>query len=323
MSIYANLRPRGSELRLLALFLGVGLVLVALPVPPAETQPVVSAPAVSASPALQATDKIEVTHDIAYCDGAGADPQRHKLDCFFPKGQRGFPVLVLVHGGAWVCGDKSFFGWGTALGEYFARQGIGVVMPSYRLWPGADYRQQAQDVASVVAWTLQHAAAHGGRPDRVFLGGHSAGGHLAALVATDPSFLRGVGVKPAQIRGVVTVSGVYQIGEVAVPLGRAASQFRLDPFWLIFGRDPKARRAASPLDQVHAGLAPFLLVCADHDLPGLEKMAGEFAAALRKAGGEVQFIRAADRDHESVMFDAHSAEDPVARAIVDFVARHL
>jgi acetyl esterase/lipase len=288
--------------------------------------------------------------EVAYQDGPEADPFRHRLDLYLPKDRTDFPVVVLVHGGGWMIGDNRGCGLYSSVGDFLARHGIGAVMPNYRLSPGVRHPEHAKDVARAVAWTRDHIARYGGRPDRLFLAGHSAGGHLAALVATDESFLRAEGLSTAELRGVIALSGVYLIpeGDLEVTLGGAsANAFRLDEimpirgenelgrpkpwpeiplsvnvFALAFGNDPEVRAAASPIRHVRPGLPPFLLVAADHDLPTLSTMAGEFHRALRASGVEAELMRAKNRNHNTVIFRAIDERDPVARAMLDFVRRH-
>ena len=226
---------------------------------------------------------------------------------------------MLVHGGAWVCGDKTFFGHGDALGKCFAELGIGVVIPNYRLVPDASHADQARDVARALAWTVSNIARFGGSVDRIFLGGHSAGGHLATLVATDESYMKAEGIKPSQIKGVVGVSGVYNFPELN--LSGANFELKLNPLAL-FGGSDKERREASPLAHVRAGLPPFLLIYAEKDLPLLPQMARDFAKALKDSRCDVETMQVAERDHESVMFDAKTAADPVAQALRKFITEH-
>ncbi|HZU36726.1 MAG TPA: hypothetical protein VFA18_12485, partial [Gemmataceae bacterium] len=95
----------------------------------------------------------------------------------------------------------------------------------------------------------------------------------------------------------------------------------INVYGLAFGNDPGVRADASPVDHVRPGLPPFLLINADNDLPTLADMANEFHDALAAAGGDVQCLRVARRNHSSVMFHAVSANDPVAQAIVSFVCQ--
>src|SRR5207237_10002694 len=132
----------------------------------------------------------------------------HKLDLYLPKDHKDFPVLLFVHGGAWTSGNKNLYG---PLGQRFASNGIGTVIINYRLSPAVQHPAHAQDVAKAFAWTHKNIGKHGGRADRIFLSGHSAGGHLVALLATDETYLKAHKLAISDIKGVLPLSGVYTI----------------------------------------------------------------------------------------------------------------
>jgi acetyl esterase/lipase len=295
--------------------------------------------------------EVEQVRNVAYFTGPGADDRRHRLDLFVPKGARGYPVVVLVHGGAWMFGDKSCCGLYSAVGDFLASQGVGVVLPNYRLSPWVKHPEHVKDVARAVAWTKSHIAEHGGDAERLFLTGHSAGGHLVTLLATDESYLKGEGLRTADVKGVIAISGVYRIpaGKLDTTLGGATPlAFRVDEvaplrgkgdkggakpwaesglplsvnvFGPVFGDDPKVRAAASPINHVRPGLPPFLLLNAENDLPTLPGMAEEFRDELQKAGCEVRWLTVRGRNHNSIMFRAIERDDPVAAAMLDFVRK--
>lgn len=297
----------------------------------------------------KAAPKVKESLDLRYAPGAG---KYHELDIFSPAGAANAPVLILVHGGAWVIGDKDFHGLYRNVGLALARRGLVVVMPNYRLAPGSRHPAQVKDVARSFAWVRRHIKDHGGDPDDIFLAGHSAGGHLVALVVTDPHYLKDPALKLTDadrraIRGVIGVSGVYSIPEpkeiaqvmagmlsglsMSDPPGdsaprpgellRKASAW-LDPFSLVFGRDRRQQRLASPLAHVRPGLPPFLLLYARKDLPLLDGMARTFAAELKKDGDSVRTERIDDRTHDTILFWATDADDPVNRAITHFIEQH-
>jgi acetyl esterase/lipase len=135
-------------------------------------------------------DVVKRTH-LAHRSGPGGDADRHRLDVYAPAGKTGFPVLVFAHGGAWMFGTNDWFG---PLGRSLAKAGIDCVAANYRLSPRVIHPAHAEDMAGAVAWAVRNAGEYGGDPNRVFAGGHSAGGHLAALVALDPKYPRGGGV---------------------------------------------------------------------------------------------------------------------------------
>src|SRR5439155_11237646 len=134
-----------------------------------------------------------------------ADSYRHRLDLFLPCGVKDYPVVVLVHGGAWVIGDNRCCGLYSSVGEFLARHGIGAVLPNYRLSPGVKHPEHVKDVARAFAWTRAHIREFGGRPDQLFLVGHSAVGNLVSFLAIEELFLRVVGVRSTELMVVVAV----------------------------------------------------------------------------------------------------------------------
>jgi acetyl esterase/lipase len=296
--------------------------------------------------------EVERIRNVAYWAGPRADRVRHRLDLFLPRGKTHYPVVILVHGGAWLFGDNRCCGLYSTVGEYLAGQGIGAVLPNYRLSPFVKHPEHIKDLARAFAWAKGHIAAYGGSPDQLFLVGHSSGGHLVALLATDEKYLKAEGCRTADIKGVVGIGGVYRIPagktdlrlggrtplavrlEAVTPLrgggaraegnapGRWGLPIRVNVFGLPFGDDPQVRRDASPVHHVRPGLPPFLLLTAQKDLPLLPAMAEEMHQALLEHGCESRLVMVENRNHNSIVFKAIESSDPVARAIVDFVRQH-
>jgi acetyl esterase/lipase len=253
---------------------------------------------------------VEVVRDVAYYTGADADPVKHKLDLYLPQGARDFPVLFFVHGGGWHSGDKRYlFDVYGNIARTFARNGIGTVVTNYRLSPKVRHPAHAQDVARAFAWTYRNIARYGGRADEIFVSGHSAGGHLVSLLATDPEFLQAEGLKTDAIRGVLALSGVYDI-----PPGKL--------FASVFTDDMATRRSASPLAHVNGRHPPFLIVYADGDFPTCDKMSEAFCEALRRHRCEAETVRVDKRDHISIVVRLVNQDDPATQAMLDFIARH-
>lgn len=302
-----------------------------------------------AEPNSSDANLVERHNDIPYHKDAD-DGAWRQLDLFLPKGKKNFPVVILVHGGAWMIGDNRCCGLYSSVGEFLASQGIGVVMPNYALSPWVKHPQHVKDVARVVAWTHENIARHGGCPDEIFLAGHSAGGHLVSLLATDETYLKAEALRSAHIKGVISISGVYRIPEekMAIRLGgseenslrfehtspiRKESRARLlsgigpgvpvqvDVFAPAFGRDPETRRNASPASHVRPGLPPFLIVSAEKDLPTLNAVAMEFHQALLDRDCQSEFLKVPKRNHNSILFLAIQNDDPVAAAMLDFIRR--
>ena len=300
----------------------------------------------------EGSSEVEVFKGVAYREGKDADPDKHRLDLYLPKGRKDFPVVMLVHGGVWMIGDKSCVGLYSDVGRFLARQGIGTALINYRLSPWVQHPEHVKDVARAFGWLHEHAADFGGDPGQLFVAGHSAGGHLAALLATDNTYLKAHGLDSGDIRGVIALSGVHHIppGNLYVTLGGSTDRaFRLEqvmpvarlPGWMTarmpavkglpvnvdlygpaFGDDPAVRADASPLNHVRPGLPPFLLLNAQRDLPTLRAQAEEFCTALRKEGCDARQMVIKDRNHNSLMFEATKPDDPVAREMVAFIRAH-
>jgi acetyl esterase/lipase len=269
--------------------------------PARDAKPVAVAPAPGSR-----TFEVEKHPNIAYRTDAAADPERHKLDVYVPKGQKDFPVLFFVHGGSWRSGNKSMY---TAIGETFAKLGIGVVVTNYRLSPAVKHPAHAEDVAKAFAWAHANIARYGGNAGHIVAMGHSAGGHLVSLLATDPTYLKAEKLSPSDIHGVIGISGVYQIvPDVAV-------------FKAAFGADAELCKKASPLTHVSGRHPPFLLAYADRDFPYLGQMAANLNAALEKCHCPTRLMKLADRTHISIITGVINADDPLHQAVRDFVLK--
>lgn len=252
------------------------------------------------------TFAVEAVKDVAYYDGPGAHKVKHRLDLFLPRGKKDFPVLFFVHGGAWQRGDKSMLRIYSGLGSFYARHGVGAVVINYRLSPAVKHPEHVKDVARAFAWTYKNIAKYGGRPDRIIVSGHSAGGHLIALLVTDPSYLKAEGLTAKAIRGAIGLSGVYRI-----PDRYLAS---------VFGSDPGPRKQASPIEHVRPGLPPFLIVYGDEDLPDCGREPAEaFAKALKDKGDRAETLEVRECGHINVLMNAAIPDTPVSRAVLAFI----
>lgn len=250
-----------------------------------------------------AAGQVEVIKNLAYVEGPDADTERHRLDLYLPR-KKDYPVLFFAHGGGWKNGKKEDFEF---LGETLAKQGIGLVAVNYRLYPNVKFPVNVEDVTRAFAWTHRHIRKYGGRPDQLFVGGHSAGGHLVSLLATDPAYLKTHGLDLAGIKGVVSISGLYSI-----PRGR----------FPLFEDTEEGAKKASPLQQVKPNLPPFLLLYADGDFPRFGDMAEEFAKALRESKCEVTCLKIVNRTHGSVATKIAEEGDLARAAILEFVAKY-
>lgn len=147
----------------------------------------------------KADDRIVAITDLAY--GAGA---RQKLDVYYPRQAQRAPVMLFWYGGSWRQGDKDYYKF---VGTSLAQRGFVAILPDYRLAPDHPFPAFVEDAASAVRWAHDHASDYGGDPERIYVSGHSAGGHNALMLALDPQYLHAVGLGPSSIAGVVSLAG--------------------------------------------------------------------------------------------------------------------
>ena len=234
-------------------------------------------------PPVQISSNVDLQAGIAYTDGEPADSDKHKLDLYLPRDQKNYPVVVFLHGGSWRTGDRSLY---RALGDRLARAGIGVVIPSYRLMPQNPHPAQIEDVAAAFAWVVRNLSQHGGDVTRIYLSGHSAGAHLAALLALDEKYLKKFDLPRTTIRGVIAMSGIYDVA-------------KLETFLVSAGTD---KRDASPAAHAHSGAPPFLITYCQWDYFDLPKQARDFTRTLKKnfVGVELLYVPAENHISEVV-----------------------
>lgn len=253
---------------------------------------------------------VRIERDICYRPEDGED--RHRLDIYAPPDATQLPVVVYYYGGGWRSGDKNLF---EHLGRAFAVRGLVAVVVNYRLTPHVKSPAHAEDCAAAAAWIQQNIASRGGDPSRIVLMGHSAGAHLAALLGVDRRYLDRVGFDRTALRGVVPVSGVYDL-EAHLDTTVFTSAEHVSE---AFGDTEEGLRESSPLRYVRAGLPPFLVIVAEEDPEGLRQQAREFSDALRDAGVDVFHISVKGRDHFSIVRRFGPSSDTTARAIAEFV----
>ena len=284
----------------------------------------VAACAVTALSAAPGADRRQTRLEQREATGArehSYGPDRlQRLDYWAGK-TRNAPLVVFVHGGGWKRGDKRMMA-GSAKLAHWQAQGYAVASVNYRLVPDATVEQQAADVATALAWLSDNADALGFDGGRIVLVGHSAGAHLAALVGTDPQWLRGVGMDLSDLAGVIPLDGAgydvpAQIDENARLMG--------DTYQQAFGTDPVRQRALSPTFHAAAPNAPaFLILHVQRaDAAAQSRALGE---ALRKAGtpAKVQgFAGRGLRGHMEINRQLGEPDYPATAVVDDFLKQRF
>lgn len=250
---------------------------------------------------------VTVTRNLSY----GPSP-RHQLDLFRRPDADGAPIVVFVHGGAYVSGERDVNAelYGN-VARYFALHGMVAVNATYRLAPAAQWPAGAEDVRALVHWLRENRAIHGGDPARIFLVGHSAGATHVATYA----FLRTLQPPEGpQIAGIVLLSGRYRIeARPDDPRARNVQAY--------FGTDTTQYPARSPLNYVaQAPPIPVFIVIAEYDNPGLDTQGALLLAALCQRDGRCpRFTRLPLHNHISMVGHFNTGDDALGREILDFL----
>src|ERR1700726_4809174 len=275
----------------------------------AELGPVVDGPNTAKIYApLQETEPyqgVKVDRDVKY---GAAD--RNLLDVFMPEtASSPRPVLIFVHGGAFVAGDRRepgtpFF---DNIALWAVRNGFVGVNMSYRLAPQAKWPAGAEDIGSAVQWVANNIGGRGGDPARIYLMGHSAGAVHVATYVSHPEFYK---VKGGGLGGAITVSGFYDL--TAMQLG--------DPERAYFGADSSRYADESSLQGLATTSIPLMIVAAQMD-PALFLRQFELLkdATCKTASGCARALILPQHNHMSEVYSINTADTRLTDQILDFV----
>ncbi|WP_271540879.1 alpha/beta hydrolase [Bradyrhizobium sp. CCBAU 45321] len=260
-------------------------------------------------PVLKAAPKegIIVTRDEAY-----GPASKQVLDVYQPANAKSAPVLIFLHGGAHVFGDKNGYGeiYGN-VGYWFARNGVLTLNATYRLAPEAMWPSGAEDIDAMIKWARDNVARFGGDPTKITLMGHSAGATHVASYIFDKSLqpVTGPGLVAA-----VLISGRYRLNfEPGEPNAKNAQAY--------FGTDGTKYLTRSPLTHVpDSPKIPVLIGIAEFENPTIDKLGAElFLAICQRDGNCPRFIRLLGHNHMSEIAAFNTPDEQLGREILDFI----
>ena len=247
---------------------------------------------------------VERIRDIVFANVGGKEL---KLDIFRPIDcPADAPVLLFLHGGAWVFGYKEY--QGLPMFSRMSSQGWICITADYRLSPRATFPDHVEDVKRAIVWTKKHIAEYNGDPNFIVLAGSSAGGHLASLAALtwdEIRFQRGFEDADTRVQGCVSFYGVYDF------LNRFGHWPHKSALWLLervvmktsVARSESMYRLASPIDQVRPDAPPFLVIHGDRDTVVPVEEGRRFGAALKAVSTQpVIYVEIPDAQHAFEMF---------------------
>lgn len=214
----------------------------------------------------------------------GSNPKQ-VLDVYTPRVQNGekLPVIIYAHGGGWSGGDKTNV---SAKPDFFTKKGYAFISINYRLSPEATYEEMANDVSNAVKWVYDNANKYHFDRTKINLMGHSAGGHLIMLVATNPNYLNNVGLSSKMINSVVNIEG---------PLDLTDFIKRFGSYKKVFGNDQKVWEEASPVTYgANKNLPPMFLIARGKN--SIET----FTDTTKKGGNTVKDFEAKTLSHSQL-----------------------
>jgi acetyl esterase/lipase len=218
--------------------------------------------------------------DVAY----GARP-RQQLDVYSPRHAGPRPIIVFWYGGGWEKGRKSQYRF---VGAALAKAGYVAVLPDYRLYPETKFPAFVRDGAEALAWVASHAGEIGGDPKRIYVAGHSAGAHLAAMLAYDRAQLERVGLPADTVRGFIGLSGPYALDP------------NNDTYRAIFAA-PYTHADWQPVQLAAIGAPPALLLHGESDEVVYVAHARKMAEALESLGVDVTLRTYGGRGHRDTV----------------------
>jgi len=209
-----------------------------------------------------------------------------KLD-IYPTSQPNAPVNIYIHGGAWRQGLAKGCGFAA---ELFVNAGAHFVVPDFTWVQDAQdsLRTMADQVRCAIAWVYSNAASFGGNPDRLYLSGHSSGGHLAAVALTT-DWKREFNLPPDILKGGLCCSGMYDLHPVR--LSARSSYVRFDDAMV---------EALSPIRHIDAITAPLVVVYGTLETPEFQRHAKSFAEAIERAGKPVELLVGEGYNHYEI-----------------------
>lgn len=268
----------------------------------------------------------EIVADVPYMDDGHA---RHVLDIYHQpnRGEEGKrPVVIWIHGGGWQTGDKNDVAFKP---KYFTDRGMIFVACNYRLLPEVSMDVLIRDVAQAIGWVHRNIHRWGGDPDRLIIGGHSAGAQLAALLCIDERYLKETQVDFKSLRACIPVDGdTYDIPKIIMTAehrqmiyGRGQPTFGHRQK---FGNDPAKHVDFSAVTHVARGkwIPPFLILFFSGN-PDTTVQAQSLEKALRDAGVVAKAQGESNTNHSQLNDNLGTPNDPVTEVLEEFLKGHL
>lgn len=258
---------------------------------------------------------IGVRQDVAYT--ANAENNRNLLDVYYPEDvSTPKDVVVFIHGGSWDSGNKETYRW---LGKNMARRNLVSVIINYSLSPEVQFEKMALDCAFSVKWVKENIAELGGRPDRIFVMGHSAGGHLAALINNDPRFFKQAGILNP-IRGVI-LNDSFGL-DMFEFLNAARPDKRTKSFLQTFSTDKNLWMLGSPSYYLANVNNPYLIFVGERTYPVIKLQSYRLYQDLTRLNKTTEYELIPHKKHKGMIIQMIFARNRMYDRIIAFMKKY-
>lgn len=226
--------------------------------------------------------EIEIKRDISYSPD-NTTGSENLLDVYYPKDiSTTKDVLVFIHGGSWNSGKKDTYWW---LGRNMARKNVVTIIINYSLSPAASYEKMAGDCAKALKWVSANVGSYGGDRNRIFAMGHSAGGHLAALIHSDPRYFRKESISDP-IHGII-LNDAFGL-DMFEYLTMAEQDANTASFLRTFSSDREVWKVASPLSYIKNFQAPLLVFVGEKTYPAIRIQSERLRKSLADSNHKIE-----------------------------------
>ena len=256
--------------------------------------------------------QIRVEKNINY---AGNTNQSNTLNVYHYKGDiQNQDVIVFIHGGSWSSGKKETYWW---LGRNLAKKNIIAAIINYPLAPNATYKEMATASAQAVKWVTDSIAKYGGNPQRIFIMGHSAGGHLAELINADPQYFKAVGITNP-IKGVI-LNDAFGL-DMEQYLNEAEKDNYYTDFIRTFSIESKTWQAGSPLHYVQNVNNPHLIFYGTKTYPAIKIQSKRMNKELESLNVPVKLEIIEGKKHVPMIAQMIWGSNKLYKRIINFLA---
>lgn len=220
---------------------------------------------------------VHIIRDVIYV--AGSENPKHRLDLYLPEDKTNYPLIYFVHGGNWNSGDKYYYQWITGLygniGVVLAKRGVGVAIANYRLYPETTIEGMLDDVVMGTNYAVQNANRYGWNK-KIYLMGHSAGGHLITLAMTNHTLKTSATINKQDIVGIIPLSPILDIPMLT---SKSEEDYNERVVYPLFGKTLEEQKPYSSITHWKSITVPVCALVGEYDYSHIRDLGVKFANA--------------------------------------------